>query len=185
MKGKVPMNPFALHTEHTAPAASRPVLAAVQKQFGFVPNLVRMLAESPSAVEGYATLVRLVDASSLDARERHVVQQTVNLANECHYCVPAHGAIAARAGLGELDAALRSGAPLGDAKLEALRTFTRAVVVRRGRVEDADVAAFQAAGYSHAAILDVLLAVAMKTLSNYANRIARTPIDAIFLGRAA
>jgi uncharacterized peroxidase-related enzyme len=185
MKGKVPMNDFALHTEHTAPAASRPVLAAVQKQFGFVPNLVRVLAESPSAAEGYATLARLVDASSLDPRERHVVMQTVNLTNGCHYCVPAHAAVAARAGLGELDAALRSAAPLRDAKLEALRTFTRAVVERRGQVGDVDVAAFEAAGYSHASILDVLLAVAMKTLSNYANHIARTPIDAVFLGRAA
>jgi uncharacterized peroxidase-related enzyme len=179
------MKDFTLHTELTAPAASRPTLAAVQRQLGFVPNLIGVLAESPSAVEGYATLARLVDASSLDAAERHVVLQTVNLANECHYCVPAHSALAARAGLGDLDGALRAGAPLGNAKLEALRAFARAVVEKRGNASEADVAAFERAGYAHAAMLDVILAVAMKTLSNYANHLARTPVDASFLGRAA
>jgi uncharacterized peroxidase-related enzyme len=179
------MRDFTVHTEQSAPAGARPVLSAVRQQLGFLPNLLGVMAESPAAVEAYATLARLFDSTSLTAAERHVVLQSVNLANQCHYCVPAHSALAGLAGLGEVDRALRSGAPLGDARLESLRAFTHALVSKRGAPSEADLAAFERAGYGHAAMLDVLLGVAMKTLSNYVNHVAHTPIDAMFLGRAA
>jgi uncharacterized peroxidase-related enzyme len=176
---------FVLHDETSAPAESRPVLAAVQKQFGFVPNLLRVLAESPAAAQGYVALVGVFDSTSLSAEERHVVLQTTNLANECHYCVPAHGALAGRAGLGALDAALRAGTPLGSPRLEALRAFTREVVRRRGAVPDAALGELLSAGYGKRQVLEILVGVAMKTLSNYANHLARTPVDAVFSAGAA
>jgi uncharacterized peroxidase-related enzyme len=176
---------FVLHDDSSAPAESRPVLAAVQKQLGFVPNLLRVLAEGPAAAQAYVALAGLFDSTSLTAEERHVVLQTTNLANECHYCVPAHGALAGRAGLGALDAALRAGAPLGSPRLEALRAFTQQVVRRRGALPDSALGELLAAGYGKRQVLEILVGVAMKTLSNYANHLARTPVDAMFLGAAA
>jgi uncharacterized peroxidase-related enzyme len=176
---------FPVHTEQTAPDESRPLFAAVEKQLGFVPNLFRVLATSPAAAQGYAQVARLFDASSLSAAERHVVLQTVNLVNACHYCVPAHGAVAAMSGLADLDRALRGEAKLPDPRLEALRVFTRVVVNERGNVPETALAAFAAAGYDARSVLDVVLGVALKTISNSVNHMARTPIDAVFAGAAA
>jgi uncharacterized peroxidase-related enzyme len=172
---------FPVLDETSAPAASRPILAAVKARFGFVPNLVGVLAASPTAVEAYASLAGSFGKSSLTLTEQHVVLQTVNLFNECHYCVPAHSTVARLTGVADgVDAALRKGEPLADGKLEALRRFTRALVERRGRLAPRDVAALAAAGYAQAQALEVIVGVAMKTLSNYVNHLAETPVEAAF-----
>jgi alkylhydroperoxidase family enzyme len=175
---------FVLHTEQTAPDASRPLVAGVRKQLGFVPNLLGVLAESPAAAQAYLNVSQLLDGSSLNAAERHVVLQTVNLIHECHYCVPAHAALAGMSWLGALDGALRGAAPLADPKLEALRRLTRAVVVQRGRVTPEAMVEFQRAGYNGRQVLEVIVGVALKTISNYAHHIAHTPVDAAFGGKA-
>lgn len=101
--------------------------------------------------------------------------------NGCDYCMAAHTVIA---GMSSVPAAtvdaLRAGAPLPDARLDVLARFTRAVVRERGRLPEAEVGAFLAAGFTAAQVLEVVLGVAMKTLSNYANHLARTPLDAAF-----
>jgi uncharacterized peroxidase-related enzyme len=173
---------FPVLDETSAPAAARPILAAVKQQFGFVPNLVGVLAQSPAAVEAYATLVRIFAASSLTAAAQHVVLQTVNLCHECHYCVPAHSTVARLSGIPDgVDAALRAGRPLADDKLEALRRFTRSVVERRGRLGERDTSQLIGAGFTYAQLLEIIVGVAMKTLSNYVNHVAETPLDAAFM----
>lgn len=149
---------------------------SVKSAMGFVPNLFRVFANSPVAVDAYLTLDGLLDKSSLDADDKQVVILTVSEYNRCGYCMAAHSA---GSGLpdGMLDA-LRNGKPIESSeKLEALRQFTRKVVDQRGWLEDSDVDAFLDAGYSQAQLLDVLVAVAMKMLSNYTNHIADTPLD--------
>jgi uncharacterized peroxidase-related enzyme len=176
------MNTFVLHTVDTAPEKARDSLQQSEKAFGRIPNLHAVMAESPEHLQAYKTLHELFEQTDLTKVERNVVWLTINVENVCHYCVPAHTAIAMMQGVdASIIDALRSGAPLDDARLEALRQFTLAVVRQRGQLQDAQVAAFLGAGYSRRHILDVLVGVAQKTLSNYVNHIADTPVDTPFM----
>lgn len=175
------MSQFPIHTLDTAPDSSRFALAGTKSKFGFVPNLIGMLAESPAAVAGYLALGEKFEQSSFSPVERQVVLLSVSYENGCDYCMAAHTVIA---GMSSVPAAtveaLRAGATLPAARLDTLARFTRAVVRERGHLSEAEVAAFVAAGFTAAQVLEVVLGVAMKTLSNYANHIARTPLDAAF-----
>jgi len=179
------MPDFTLHTSQSAPDASKPLLEDSQKAFGFVPNLHAVMAESPEALDGYKKLTALFSATSLSGVEKNVVWLTINVENKCHYCVPAHSAIAKMQGVdGDIVTALRNGDVLADAKLEALRQFTLLVLRERGVVGDSDVAAFLEAGFTNRQVLDVILGVAHKTLSNYINHLTETPVDEAFAGEA-
>lgn len=172
------MTEFQVHTKESAPAASVPFLEAAEKKFGFVPNLIGELAESPVTVEAYLTLAGIYAKSSFTPAEQQVVSLTANFENECHYCMAAHSAGAKMAKLSDaaIDA-LRTGSTIPDTKLEALRVFARKVVVQRGWVDPSDIEAFLGAGYTKAQVLEVVTGVAVKTISNYVNHIAETPLD--------
>lgn len=173
---------LTLHTPDTAPEASRPLLARVRQGYGRVPNLLASMAESPALLGGYLALAGAFEGSSFTALEQHVVLQTVNAANGCHYCTAAHSAVALQVTKVDsaIDAALRAVQPLADVRLEALRRFTLAVVQQRGRVPAGETEAFLAAGFTRAQLLEVVLGVGMKTISNYLNHLAGTPVDAPF-----
>jgi uncharacterized peroxidase-related enzyme len=175
------MSILVTHTKDSAPAASRPILAQAEAAFGFVPNLVGMLAESPAAAAAYLRLDELFGRSSLSAEEQQVVLLSVAVENRCHYCVAAHTTVA---GMKKVPSAVveavRGGAPIPDPRLEALHHFATLVVRQRGWVQDGDVRAFLAAGFTRENVLDVILGVSMKTLSTYANHVAETPLDAAF-----
>lgn len=172
---------FPSHDLDTAPEASKPLLEASQKAFGRLPGLHRVLAESPQAYEGYQLLHKLFTETDFDADELTVVWQAINVEHSCHYCVPAHTGIAKMMKVSdELTEALRNETPLPTAKLEALRTFTVQMVRERGNVSEAQMQAFFDAGYSHRAVLDVVLGLAQKTMSNYINHVAETPVDEVF-----
>ena len=179
------MTNFNVHTIDTAPDQSRPLLEGAQQAFGFVPNLIGVLAESPATAEAYLALGQIFDKSSLTAVERQVAILAISRYNECTYCVAAHSVIASMQKVPtDVIEAVRNDQPIADTKLEALRAFATAVVDKRGWLADGDVSAFLDAGYSKAQILDVVLAVSLKTLSNYANHITETPLDAAFASRA-
>lgn len=171
-----------LHTHDTAPADAQPLLKKSQKAFGMIPNLHAVMAESPALLEAYQKTHELVVlGTQFSAIERTVVWQTVNVEHACHYCVPAHTAIAHMDGVhADIIEALRNGAPLGDERLEALRNFTLSVVRNRGQVSDMDRTAFAAAGFGDSAVLDVILIVSQKVMSNYVNNLFDTPVDAPF-----
>ena len=172
---------FPSHDLDTAPEASKPLLEASLKGFGRLPGLHKVLAESPQTYEGYQMLHKLFTETAFDADELTVVWQTINVENECHYCVPAHTGIAKMMKISdELSEALRTEAPLGSDKLEALRTFTLRMLRSRGNVTEAQMQEFFAAGYGHRAVLDVILGLAQKTISNYVNHVAETPVDEVF-----
>jgi len=177
---------LTLHTTESAPDASRPLLAHARQRFGRVPNLLASMAESPALLSGYLALAGAFEGSSFSAVEQHVVLQTTNAANRCHYCTAAHSAVALQVTRIDpaVDAALRELRPLADPRLEALRRFTLDLVQQRGWVESAKTDAFLAAGYTRAQLLEVLLGVGMKTLSNYLNHVAATPLDAAFAAHA-
>ena len=172
---------FAVHDEGTAPDGAGETLAKVKSDLGLIPNLYGVLAESPQALEGYLTLQTLSMASSLSAVERNVVWLEVNYVNRCNYCMAGHSAMAGSQGTPQdvIDD-LREGRPLADPKLQALRCFTTRVVETRGVLEPGEVEAVMAAGFDRCAVLDLILAVTQKTLSNYVNHLADTPADGPF-----
>ncbi|WP_209017301.1 carboxymuconolactone decarboxylase family protein [Roseibium aggregatum] len=175
------MTEFTLHTKETAPQESNALLQASEKAFGMIPNLHAVMAESPQHLEAYQKLHELFQQTSLSTAEQTVVWMAINVEHGCHYCVPAHTAIAHMQKVdGGVIEALRSGSPIADAKLEALRQFTLKVVRQRGKVTDSDVNAFIAAGFTKRQVLDIVLGLAQKVMSNYVNHLADTPVDAPF-----
>lgn len=176
---------FEIHTVHTAPEASRLILSEVEKKYGFIPNLFGVFAESPLAASAYLQLSGLIqNQSSLSPQEQQVVMLAVSFENGCDYCMAAHSVVAAKAQVPpDVIQALRDGKLPASAKLGALITFSRAVVQRRGWVKDPDVEAFLAAGYTRTQVLDVIVITALKTISNYTNHVAHTPLDTAFAGR--
>jgi alkylhydroperoxidase family enzyme len=175
------MSDFTIHTSATAPAGSREAIEGARRRFGLVPNLIGVLAESPVAVNAYLAVADLIGRGSFDAVEQHVILQSINTANDCHYCKAAHSAVARMQDVpADVDANVLAQRKLADPRLEALRTFVTIVVVKRGWAAAADVAAFLGAGFTKAQVLEVVTAVGFKTISNYANHIAATPVDAAF-----
>lgn len=172
------MTDFPSHDINTAPDASKPLLENSQKAFGRLPGLHKVMAESPQVLEAYQVLHHLFTETAFNADELTVVWQTINVENECHYCVPAHTGIAKRMKVSdELSEALRNETPLPSAKLEALRTFTLRMLRNRGNVSKVQTQEFFDAGYDHRAVLDVILGISQKTMSNYINHAANTPLD--------
>lgn len=172
------MTDFPSHDLESAPEASKPLLENSQKAFGRLPGLHKVMAESPQVLEGYQVLHKLFTETAFDAEEMTVVWQTINVEHECHYCVPAHTGIANRMKISdEISNALRDETPLPTAKLEALRTFTLQMLRERGNVTDAQMQTFFDAGYDHRAVLEIILGLAQKVMSNYINHVAETPLD--------
>jgi uncharacterized peroxidase-related enzyme len=177
------INGFTLHDTSTAPADSAEILNGVKQGWGFVPNLHRVLAESPAALEAYSTLWGIAEKTSFTAQERNIVYLAIIYENECTYCMAGHTNLSRIAKVDNAAiAAVRDGRPIADRKLEALRQFAAKVTRRRGLVSEADVAAFKAAGYDNRAVLDVLVLAATKLISNYANHLAQTPNDVFMKG---
>lgn len=175
------MSDFQMHDKETAPEGGAEALDRAEQSFGFAPNLVRVLAEAPQAAHAYLDLGGRVGDSSLAPAEEQVVLLTTSFENGCDYCMAAHSTVANMVGMdGDTLEALRSGQALPDPRLEALRAFTAAVVRSRARLSADHLRNFLEAGFTRAHVLEVLTGVAMKTLSNYTNHLANTPLDEAF-----
>lgn len=174
---------FQIHSLATAPAASREALTKIAQNYGFLPNLAGVFAESPAALNGLFGLLNVFDANdmTLSPLERQVVLLAVSVANRCEYCTAAHSMLASLNGLNraEIDNA-QQGRPLSDAKLQTLLHFAQEIVERRGWVTEADIERFTAAGFAKAQVLEVILGVALKTLTNYTNHISKPPANQQF-----
>ncbi|SDW69176.1 carboxymuconolactone decarboxylase family protein [Litoreibacter albidus] len=175
------MTNFTVHTEDSAPEASKEFVAKSIAANGRLPGLHGVMAEAPGLLEGYQKLHELFLDSSFDKDELTVVWQAINVENDCHYCVPAHTGIAKMMKVDDdITEALRNETPLPNARLEALRTFTLQLVRDRGYVSDDNVQAFLDAGYTQRNILEVILGYSQKIMSNYTNHLAKTPVDKVF-----
>ena len=174
---------FPIHTQETAPEQTKEVLDWYQENFQMVPYLAGVMAESPALSRSYWELQKsLMSFGSLSPAENNIIQMSIAFENKCQYCVAGH-TMAGRTFFNSTDAqlkALRSGSPLDDTKLETLRTFAISVYKSKGRVSDAELRAFYNAGYSKQQALDVVANIASKVMSNYANQMARTPVDEPF-----
>ncbi len=161
-----------------APAASQPMLEAVKKQLGVAPNLFRLVANSPAALEGYLGMNSALGKGALPAQTRERIALAVAEINGCDYCLSAHTYLGKN--LAKLDdaeiTANRSGAS-NDPKADAAVRFAAKVVHARGHVGEEDVRAVKAAGYSDAQVIEIVMHVALNTWTNYINEVAKTEID--------
>ncbi|MFC3941432.1 carboxymuconolactone decarboxylase family protein [Pseudomonas gingeri NCPPB 3146 = LMG 5327] len=173
------MSRVTLHTLQSAPEAARPFLENAQKNSGFIPNLLGVLANAPAALETYVTVSGLNGKAELSLAEREVVQLIAATTHGCDFCVAGHTAVAVnKARLpDEVVSALRGQSELPEEKLEVLASFTREVIASRGNVSDETFSAFTAAGYTEGNALEVILGVSLATLCNFANVFARTPLN--------
>ncbi len=173
------MSRITVQSIESAPEASRPYLERAKAKNGFVPNLLGVLANAPSAIETYLTVTEINSRTSFSLAEREVVQITAATNHGCSFCVAGHTAIAYKQGNlpQELVEALRRQTPLPDAKLEALAAFTRAVIRRKGAVTADELDAFKAAGYGEQQVIEAILGVALATLCNFSNVLADTELN--------
>ena len=169
---------FKQFDEEDAPEKSRIYLENTKKSFGMIPNLERTMAALPELLSVYSLSWSEFSNTPLTPVEQQVVYQTINFENDCSYCVPWHTLLSKQAGMEEsVSVALRSGGRLSDPKLQALAEFTRLLVHNRGKVVKVQFDEFLKSGYSNEHALAVVLGIAIKTMSNFTNSIAQTPLD--------
>lgn len=162
----------------TSPAASRPLLEGVRELLGSVPNLFRVVGNSPAALEGYLSLSGALGRGMLDARTRERLALAVAEKNGCDYCLAAHSYLGKHhAKLDEREIAENRAGSSSDAKAAAALRFATRVVELRGKVSDDDVRAVRAAGYDDAQIIEIVAHVALNTLTNYVNEVSQTVVD--------
>ena len=175
------MSTFTIHNLDSAPDNSKPLLENSLKSWGMIPNLHGVMAEAPEVLEAYQLLHQLFQDSSFNNDELTVVWQTINVEHECYYCVPAHTAIANMMKVdAALNEALRNRTAMPTEKLQVLHDTTLSMVRNRGHLTDTEVAAFYSAGYEQRQLLEIVLGLSQKVMSNYVNHLAKTPVDKSF-----
>jgi uncharacterized peroxidase-related enzyme len=157
---------------------AQPLLTAVNKQLGVVPNMFRLIANRPHTLEGFLGLLGALGKGALPAATRERIALAVAEANGCDYCLSAHTYLG-RNGV-KLDeaeiTANRNGAS-NDLKADAAVRFAAKLVALRGHVSEADLSAVKLAGYSDGQVLEIIAHVALNIFTNYVNEALQTEID--------
>ncbi len=174
------MPEFINHTTGTAPADSIETMNSVQSAWGMVPNLVGTLAESPTALKATVGLLGALEAGTFSPEEQQIIAISASRVNSCGYCVAAHSAMATAL---SVDAATissaRDGSSQASPKLEALRRTAEALVLDRGHLTPAATDEFFGAGYSQAQLLELIVWIGVKTITNYTNHVADIALDEV------
>ena len=169
--------PTPASIEKSLPAA-QPLLEAVKRQLGVVPNMFRIIGNSPAGLEGYLSLSGALGKGELEAKTRTRIAMVVAELNGCDYCLSAHAYLGKNvAKLDDHEITINRDAASEDAKAAAALRFAKVLVTGRGTVAAADVDAVKAAGYSDAQLVEIILHVALNTLTNYVNKALGTEID--------
>jgi uncharacterized peroxidase-related enzyme len=160
-----------------ATGAIRRVFAEIRAKFALVPNLFRVLANAPAALEGLMGLSAALARGALDEKTREQLALAIAESNLCAYCLNVHTALAAKIGLNhaEIDDAIRASA--ADARTDAILKLARCIVVQRGELSDADLGRARAGGLSDGEIIETVANVALNIFENYVSHVARVPID--------
>jgi len=169
---------ISIPTVDQSPAASKPLLEGVNKQLGVIPNLMKMIGNSPAALEGYLSLNSALAKGKLDVSLRERIALAIAEFNGCSYCLSAHsylGRNVAKLSDAEMDSARSAHAE--NPETQAVLKFALRVASEHGRVSDTDVQALRSAGFDDASIVEIVLNVALNVLTNYINNVAQTTID--------
>jgi AhpD family alkylhydroperoxidase len=175
---------FNIYQSDNAPQEAKATLQNVESQMQFIPNLFGIMAEAPSLLNGYLQLDTLFAQTSFNETEKQVILLSISYSNHCDYCMAAHSTMAQMKNVNDkIIEALRNGKTLEDEKLEALRQYVKATVESRGYPSQTVLNNFYQAGYGNRQALEVILGIGLKTLSNYTNHLAHTPLDEPFKGQ--
>ena len=165
---------------------SQTFLDDLKKEVGFVPNLAATMAESPTLIESFVTIRKILARSAFTPIERETISLAVSFANDCSYCMAAHSTFAKMQGMSDASlASLRAGQTPADPRLGALAQYTRGLLADRGHVSDESKDAMLSAGFTSAQLLEVIAVIAFTTIANYAHNISRCAIDVQFQPQAA
>jgi uncharacterized peroxidase-related enzyme len=171
------MSRLAVPARDDVPEASKPILEAVQKQLGVVPNMYRLIATSPAALQGFVANNGAL-ARTLDVRTRERIALAVAQVDGCDYCLSAHTYLGLNlAKITPEEVALNRKGQSGDAKADAAVRFAAKVVRERGHVTDADIKAVRDAGFTDSQIVEIISVVAENVFTNFLNVVADTDID--------
>ena len=177
------MTDFTFHTPENTTGHTKELLEGIRKDYGFIPSLFAYMAEAPTTVEAYLALNDLVSKTSLSAAQQQVALLAVSVENDCEFCTVAHRAIGKKKGANvQTLTALASHAEVAAVKDRALATFAQAIVKKQGRPGDAEINAFLSEGFTKQQILEVILIVSIKTLSNYINHLTQPEPNKELLG---
>jgi uncharacterized peroxidase-related enzyme len=166
-------NEFKRYTVDTAPEGSRGIMKDIQGSYGFMPELFAYMAESPEMLEAYVTVNKLLSKTSLTPAQQQLILLAISRKNGCDFCQKAHEAVGLKSGLDkDTIAALKDDKDIKNSEYAALVTLARTIVEKRGWLEDDDLAAFYNAGFGPKQVMEVILGVSLKTLSNYTNHLS-------------
>lgn len=183
LKPSLGFNPQTLET--SSPQA-KSILEEAQKRIGHIPNIYTMMANSPQLLDTYTHGDRNYrQYAELNAQEKEIVYLTISKENNCHYCTAVHSTLSDTMSRvpTEITDAILDNKEIPDNKLSALNKFTRIMVVSRGQPSPDELLTFISSGYNRQHVLDIILAISVKTLSNYSNHFFDTPIDDVFSSR--
>ena len=180
------MTLFTKHDTHSSPADAAEVLKGAEQRYGFIPNLAAYLAEAPNVLSTVLSLSQTFDQTSFTPQEQQIILLTASTANDCSYCKAAHSALGKMAGVGraDLDAIIHR-QPLSTPRLEALRLFTLQVTQERDWVAEENIRLFLNAGYTQGQVFELVMGIALKTLTNYCNHLVSAEPNEEFLAMAA
>lgn len=179
------MTTYRIHTIESAPEKSKPSLQGLKQAFGLIPNLAATMADSPPLINSFVAAFGNFHGGSLTGAQRQVILLTNAVTNECAWAVAFHSTLALKEGVSADDVtAIRDQRLPGDAKHAAVSALARALNLKRGHLDAADVNAFLAAGFSQDQVLEVITGVAISVLANYAGNVANPPLEAPFQPQA-
>lgn len=153
------------------------LLIAVKKKLGLVPNMTRVMANSPAVLEAYITFSGALDGASLNAKIRESIALGSAEANQCEYCLSAHSTIGKLAGLNEAEILDSRRAQASDAKPAAALHFSRVLIEKRGAASAADVEAARKGGLTDGEVAEVVALTALNIFTNYFNTAFQVDVD--------
>ena len=170
------MTTFTVPTRESVSPANQVLFDNLKKGLGMVPNLYATLAHSDHALGTYLALQNA--KSSLSAREREVINLVVSQVNNCHYCLAAHSVIGKMQGFSHAHIVeIRRGGASFDGKLDALARFVKSVAVNRGKADPALLERFLGVGYTQGQLVDTIVVIGDKMVTNYLHAVTQVPID--------
>lgn len=171
------MSRLAIPARDDVPESSKPILDAVHKQLGAVPNMYRLIAQSPAVLQGFAANNGAL-TKTLDVKTRERIALAVAQLNGCDYCLSAHSYLGLNlAKISSEEVALNRKGESGDAKANAAVRFAAKVVRERGHITEADIKAVRDVGFSDRQIIEILAVTAENIFTNLLNVVAETDID--------
>lgn len=172
------MKTFTKHTIESAPEASKDLLKYGEKKYGMLPNLFRYMSGAPAALEGYTSLFNIFSKTSFTTAEQHLILLAVSVVNDCAYCTAAHTRASKANGMpSSVLNAVRKQKTVDDPRLDTLVNITQKLTTSRGHIEAEDLNAFYEAGFSPENVMEIIVGISLKTMSNYINHVTENVIN--------